>query len=127
MKQWLLRLGLIVALLPVALPTSVQAQVAFPAETAGAPLGDGEAFSAPSPNPFSGRTKFSLTVRETQTVTVDVFNVLGQRVRTLYEGTMLAGQTRTFVLRAGTLPNGLYLCRAQGEDFVATRRVMLVK
>ena len=126
MSQWLLGLGLIVVLLLVALPPGVQAQAASAATSAGVSPSDGATFSGPSPNPFAVRTEFSLTVPKTQTVTVDVFNVLGQRVRTLYEGTLRADQTRTFVLRAGTLPNGLYLCRAQGEDFVITRRVMLV-
>ena len=83
--------------------------------------------SAAYPNPFYSRTQFDLRVEETQQVSVEVYNILGQRVRTLYRGVMQANDTRTFVLKARELPPGLYLYRISGETFNAARRVTLVR
>lgn len=83
--------------------------------------------SAAYPNPFRSRTRFDLRVEKTQHVEVEVYNILGQRVRALYEGTLRAGDKRTFTLKARDLPSGLYLYRVQGETFTAARRVTLVR
>ena len=83
--------------------------------------------SAAYPNPFRTRTRFDLRVKKTQRVAVEVYNLLGQRVRTLFEGRLRAGNERTFAFEAGSLPSGLYLCRVKGETFTAARRVTLVQ
>lgn len=83
--------------------------------------------SAAHPNPFNPRTSFSLTLRERQEVTVEVFNLLGVRVKHLYTGTMEAGETRSFTFTADDLPSGIYLYRVQGETFTATRQMTLLK
>ncbi len=92
-------------------------------------VGDPDDFtlSAAHPNPFNPRTSFSLTIHESQDVTVEVFNLLGARVRHLYEGTMEAGESRTFTFTADDLPSGIYLYRVQGESFTVTRQVTLLK
>jgi hypothetical protein len=83
--------------------------------------------SAAYPNPFRTRTQFDLRVKQTQRVSVEVYNILGQRVRTLYEGLMRNGDARTFTIEARGLPSGLYLYRVRGEHFTAARRVTLVQ
>ena len=83
--------------------------------------------SAAHPNPFNPRTSFSLTLRERQEVTVEVFNLLGVRVKHLYSGTMEAGESRSFTFTADDLPSGIYLYRVQGESFTATRQMTLLK
>lgn len=92
-------------------------------------VGDPDDFtlSAAHPNPFNPRTSFSLTIHESQEITVEVFNLLGARVRHIYEGTMEAGESRTFTFTADDLPSGIYLYRVQGESFTATRQVTLLK
>lgn len=94
-------------------------------QTAGDP--DDFTLSAAHPNPFNPQTSFSLTLRERQEVTVEVFNLLGVRVQHLYSGTMEAGETRTFTFTADNLPSGIYLYRVQGESFTATRQMTLLK
>jgi len=88
-----------------------------------------EAFwlSPPYPNPFNPEARFSLMVKRRQAVDVSVYDVQARRVRTLYQGDMVAEQARAFVFEAADLPSGLYLIRATGEAFITTRRVMLVK
>ena len=75
------------------------------------------------PNPFADRASVSVELDAAQRVSVEVFNVLGQRVATLFSGTLQGA--RTFVLDGATLDNGLYVVRLQGEDFVQSRKVVL--
>ncbi len=89
-------------------------------------LEDTVELSAASPNPFSYRTAFSLRVEQGQHVEVSVYNVLGQQVQLLHDGWLAPGMEYTFAFRAESLPSGIYLYRARGETFVATRRVTLV-
>ncbi len=81
----------------------------------------------PYPNPFNPEARLSLMVKRQQEVEVAVYDALGRRVRVLYRGEMGAEQARSLVFEAGALPSGLYLIRAVGEAFVATRRAMLLR
>ena len=83
--------------------------------------------SAAYHNPFNPTTTFSLTVRERQTVKVEIYNMLGQPVRLLFKGTMEPGETRTFTFDAGDLPTGIYLYRVQSNLFSAARQVTLLR
>ncbi len=84
------------------------------------------ALGVPFPNPFSRRTALALDVAEAQTVTVEVFDVLGQRVAVLHDGPLTAGSHR-LVLEPGGLPTGMYVVRAVGEAFRLTRTATLVR
>lgn len=86
-----------------------------------------EALGLPHPNPVRGLTTLALQVTEPQHVTVEVFDALGRRVQTLYDGALPAGAAETLTLDAFVLPAGVYIVRATGEDFAATRRVTVVK
>ncbi len=126
MRQLLL-LTLLVVLCTAApgLPAPAHAQdVAAQDEPAAAP--DAFELTPAYPNPFRYRTQFTLRVDETQQVEISVYNVLAQKVRTLYNDVMVAGRPRIFTLYAGSLPSGIYLYRVQGETFVTTRRMTLV-
>ncbi len=83
--------------------------------------------TAAYPNPFNPRTSFELIVRQSQHVTVSVFDLLGRRVATLFDGTMAANEARSFSFDGADLPSGLYLYRAEGETFSATRQALLLK
>jgi hypothetical protein len=89
-------------------------------------LAGGE-LTAATPNPFNGQTVFELVVAEPQHVRVEVLDVLGRRVATLFEGNVLAGQRYPFSLDATALRSGVYVYRAVGETFQASRRVTLAQ
>lgn len=129
MKQKLLFLTLTVALaLPAALPQAAHAQATNATEaTEARDLPRAYTLSPAYPNPFNPRTSFTLTVRERQEVTIEVFNLLGISVKRLFSGVMEAGETQTFTFEADDLPSGIYLYRARGEHFTATRQVTLLK
>jgi len=88
---------------------------------------EGYHLSPPYPNPFNPSTAFTLTVSQEQQVEVSVYDVLGQRVAVLHQGTLRAQEAHRFTFDAVTLPSGTYLIRAMGERFTTTRRVLLVK
>jgi len=77
----------------------------------------------PYPNPFASTANFILTVARTQPVRIDVVDVLGRRVETVFEGILGEGEARSFRLDGSHLAGGLYLIRARGTDFVTSRAV----
>ncbi len=82
--------------------------------------------SAVYPNP-SPQAAFTLTVRHPQHVRIDLFDLNGRRVDTLYEGFLQAGTSRRFTIGGKDLPSGVYLYRVVGEDFADSRAVVLVR
>jgi hypothetical protein len=78
------------------------------------PLETTAAVELAGPNPFRSATALELRVRETQPVTAALYNVLGQRVRVLYEGTAPAGERIRIQVRGADLPSGLYFYRVTG-------------
>ena len=83
--------------------------------------------SAAYPNPFTAVTTFSLRVDASQEIKVEVYNMLGQRVKQLFQGPLDAGETRSFTFEAGSLPSGIYLYRVTGETFTTSRQVTLLR
>jgi len=79
------------------------------------------------PNPFNPLTSFTLSVARSQRVTVAVYDALGREVTAVFDGVLPAHEARTFTLDAAALPSGLYLVRARGETFAATRPVTLAR
>ncbi|MCB2199284.1 T9SS type A sorting domain-containing protein [bacterium] len=83
------------------------------------------------PNPFNPSTTIRYTVPQTANVKLAVYNLLGQRVATLVDGNRMAG--RHSVVWNGTslggLPvaSGLYFYTLEGDGFVQTRKMLLVK
>ncbi len=88
-----------------------------------------EAFtwSKVAPNPVSGTGTLSIRVRETQDVTVELFDVLGRRVRALHSGTLEAGSSHQMTVDGSRLSTGAYLLRVTGEDFSDTQRITVVR
>jgi hypothetical protein len=83
------------------------------------------------PNPFNPSTGISFALKADAKVTLTVFNVLGQQVRTLVDEYMPAGNhTITWdgrVADGTTAASGIYFYRIQANDFVDTRKMTLLK
>ena len=90
-------------------------------------LPDVYALSAAYPNPFNPETQFTLSVARAQHVRVEVYDVAGRRVALLHDGPLPAHEAHAFTFDAGRLPSGLYLYRAVGETFTASRPAVLQK
>jgi parallel beta-helix repeat protein len=78
------------------------------------------------PNPFNSTTMIRYDVPQAGKVSLTIFNLLGQRVTTLFDGQQVAG-SYTISWDAADLPSGVYLCRMQTQGFMQTRKMLLVK
>ncbi|MBD3258130.1 T9SS type A sorting domain-containing protein [candidate division GN15 bacterium] len=83
------------------------------------------------PNPFNPTTSIELSVPTSREVTLDVFNVLGRKVRQLLNERLPAGVHQVeFDGRSEdgeTLATGVYFYRVTAGDFVETRKMLLLK
>jgi hypothetical protein len=90
-------------------------------------LDEAVSLSAPAPNPTMGTATLEFGVKTSTEVTVSVYNVLGQRVKTLYQGTPQAEQVRDVTVDAGSLPSGVYFVRLQADGQTRTERLTVVR
>jgi len=98
-------------------------------------VGDGAApgfqLSLAGPNPSAGRAAFELTTRVAGRARVVVYNLRGQRVRTLLDANVPQGTTR--VAWDGTddsarrVGAGVYFCTARQGGHESSRKVVLVR
>lgn len=79
------------------------------------------------PNPVSNQATIDFSVRESQDVTVELYNTLGQRVRVLHQGSLASEQTKSLQVSADNLSSGLYIVRMRGETFSTTQSITVVK
>ena len=79
------------------------------------------------PNPFSENSRLDITVREEQDVTVELYNVLGQKVSDVYSGRVAANQSRTITFNADGLASGQYLLHVKGDAFRDTQLISLTR
>jgi fibronectin-binding autotransporter adhesin len=78
------------------------------------------------PNPFNSSTVVEFNLRMPGRTVLEVYNVLGQRVMTVVDGELSAGSYRYQVNMSG-LASGMYLYRLRSRDFVATKKMLLIK
>ncbi len=78
-------------------------------------------------NPFTTSTAFALSVDRTQTVRVELLDLLGRSVAVLHDGPVASGAALTLRVSAQGLPSGVYVVRAAGETFSLTERVTVVR
>jgi hypothetical protein len=78
------------------------------------------------PNPFNPTTtvRFSLPVRER--VTLEIFNALGQRIRTIVDGEMAPGE-HLLTINAEEWNTGRYFYRLRTSKGILTRSMVLLK
>ncbi len=78
------------------------------------------------PNPFNAATKISFALPTTQNVTLNVYDVLGRRVRTLLAERMTAGPHQV-LFDAGDLPSGSYLYTLEADRVTRSGKMVMVK
>jgi len=78
------------------------------------------------PNPFNPITEISFFLPEASVVSVDIFNLMGQRVATLSDEYRGAGM-HTISWDAGSLASGVYFYRLKAGGRVCTRKMVLLK
>lgn len=78
------------------------------------------------PNPFNPSTNINFDVPKIGQVTLEVFNILGQKVATLVNEIKTAG-SYTVRFDASGLSSGVYIARFTADNKVQTQEMMLLK
>jgi hypothetical protein len=79
------------------------------------------------PNPFNPSTEVKFSVATTGHATLDVYNMLGQKVATLFNGVAEAGKYYGVKFDATQLASGTYMYRLQSADKSELKKMMLVR
>jgi hypothetical protein len=98
----------------------------FPVAAAGGSIPENWALHQNYPNPFNASTAISFALPRDSHVRLDVYNILGQRVATLADEFMDAGEHRV-IWSDDSNASGVYFYRLQADDFTATRKMTLLK
>ena len=78
------------------------------------------------PNPFNPTTTIAFTIPKSGKVRLQVFNVLGQRVATVWDGYLDNGRHR-ILFDASSLASGIYFYSLSQDNRNITRKMMLLK
>jgi hypothetical protein len=78
------------------------------------------------PNPFNPKTTISFTIPEGNNVTLKVYNILGNEIKTLLNEYKNAGKYSVY-FDASALSSGIYMYSLKAGDFTAVRKLVLVK
>ena len=71
-------------------------------------------------------TKIKFALPKSEKVVIDVFNALGQRIRTLLDKQMPGG-SHEVKFTAQDLPSGIYVYKITAGEFVALKKCLLLK
>ena len=78
------------------------------------------------PNPFNPSTIIEYQIKELADVELKVFDVLGSEIMTLVDDYKTAGSYQA-VFDAFNIPSGVYFYRLKANDFVETKKMILLR
>ncbi len=78
------------------------------------------------PNPFNSSTIIKYHIPQKEFVTIKVYNILGQEIKSLVNETKDQGSHK-IKLDAGRMPSGLYLYRIKAGAFTETKKMLIIR
>jgi hypothetical protein len=78
------------------------------------------------PNPFNTSTNITLSIPTTSNITLSVYNSLGQKVDTIFDGSLKQGESR-FNWNAEKHSSGMYYISLETQDQKQTQKAILLK
>ncbi len=78
------------------------------------------------PNPFNAATVINYTLPQSGAVSIAIYNLLGQRIATLFEDEKQAGR-HTINWDAAAFPSGVYFARLDAGDYSKSIKMVLLK
>jgi hypothetical protein len=82
--------------------------------------------SANYPNPFNPVTKILYSLPEDIRVSLKIYNILGQEVKTLVDEVQVAG-IKSVSFNSADLPSGVYFYRLQTNKFTGVKKMLITK
>lgn len=79
------------------------------------------------PNPFTSKVTFSFNVQEREHTTLEIFDMNGNKVRTLFNGKARPGQDYQVELDANGLNQGMYIYKFRSGDSEQTQKIFFNK
>ena len=78
------------------------------------------------PNPFNATTQINYTLEKAAVVTLKIYNIVGQEIKTLVNDYQNPG-AYSMTWNAQEMASGLYLYQLKTKDFSATKKLILIK
>jgi hypothetical protein len=78
------------------------------------------------PNPFNPSSTIKFSLPKNNLVRIDLYNTLGQRVKTILNKQMRAGQHEV-EFKAQNLASGVYYYKIEAGDFQDMKKMVLIK
>jgi len=78
------------------------------------------------PNPFNPTTTIKYRLKEGGVVTLKLYDVLGKEIKTLVNEEKNKGRY-TYNFDGSDLPSGVYIYQLRVNDFMASKKLMLIK
>ena len=78
------------------------------------------------PNPFNAQTQISYSIPEQQQVTIALYDVRGEKLRTLYDAKQAAGN-HSLNIGMPDLPSGIYFVQMSTPNFHQAQEIVLLK
>jgi plastocyanin len=75
-------------------------------------------------NLSSNEIKLNYNFEEAQTLTLNIFDIVGKEVESIYLGTVLPGENQK-TISLGGISKGVYLVKLDGKDISVTRKIVL--
>ncbi|MGB9663967.1 MAG: glycosyl hydrolase [Ignavibacteria bacterium] len=79
------------------------------------------------PNPFNSSTNISFSLKESGLVSLKVYNLLGQEIRTLIEENLEGNKIYNFIFDGDNLPSGIYFVRLEQKEIIKMIKMVLLK
>jgi len=81
----------------------------------------------PYPNPFNSVARIQLVAHHQTNVHLALYNILGQRIVTIFQGTLKEGLHSFDINNSTIMSSGMYYCRLDAPGIHTTRPVALIK
>ena len=78
------------------------------------------------PNPFNPSTTIKYSLKDNAVVSLKIFNILGEEIRTLVNEIKPAGNYEV-EFNASNLPSGVYIYSIQAGEFVSSKKMLMIK
>ncbi len=79
------------------------------------------------PNPFNSTSRFYLEISNTENVNIALFNILGEKISSIYNDVIEKNRRYNFEIGGNNLPGGVYFLVVNSRSFYKSKKIILLK